>query len=165
MHGIHEDLCTLGIISEHIQTGTGRRQQHRVTRLRLIGQPACRGRQISEAFYRKRRRQHCSDCRRIFADECHGTTGTFDHRRQRREVLTLALAAQQQCQLAVRVSRVLETIDRRQGGTDVGRLGIIDVTHIIHCRHQRHAMRQTAEALHARQQIRDRLTGRQRMTG
>ncbi len=103
------------------------RQQHRVARARLRGGPADGGRQVVAALPRRRRWRRSAASIAAASRPISATRARVArHRRgERREVLPLAVAAEDQHQPAAGGAVGAQAVERGDGGADVGALAVV----------------------------------------
>ena len=129
LHGLAEHPGPVHVVVEHVQAGTGRRQQYRVTGLRFRRRPADRVGHVAGVDQRHAAGlQGSPQLRRVAADQHHGARVLRHWCRQVRKILTLAVAAQDHHELAFRP----KAVQCCNGGADVRALAVVEVLHVVH---------------------------------
>ncbi len=128
----------MAVVVEHVQAGAGGREQHRVARVRALrgglhglGQCGAVGQRHAHAL------QRGADLRRVAPDQHHGARMARHGRGQRREVLPLAVAAQDDHQAPVRA----QAREGGHGSAYVGALAVVEILHLAHDADGLHAVR------------------------
>ncbi len=154
------------VVTEHVEAGAGRRQQHRIAFVRLAGGHLDRFRQRGRSQDRIRRAASSDrpfDERGVATDQHHRARRARQRARQRREILALAIAAEDDCQAQPLGGQAVEGGD---GGADIGSLAVVVVVHTADGGDQLHPVRLASVAAqrvqHRRQRAADRPRQRQR---
>ncbi len=139
------------VVAEHVEAGARRRQQHGVAGLRQ-GMGAAHGIiHVACAFDRHLRSDDgLFDQRPVAPDQHHGARMLRHGFAEWRKVLSLAVAAGDENDLAIVLSA--DAVQSRYRGSNIGALGIVVPGHAIQFCHFLHPMRQAAETAQGGQQ-------------
>ena len=163
---VDEHLGAVRVVAEHVEARARRAEQHRVAGLRARERGAHRGLERRAALERNAGRlDDALDRRRVAADRDDRARVARQRRGERREVLALAVAAEDDDQPGRR-ALAAQADERRDGRADVGALAVVEGVDAVDRGDVLDAMRLAAvlaqRVQHRRERAADRARERQR---